>query len=171
MRLTSVDLVVTETWLRAGDLSSSVELCPPHYGFLNSPRVSGHGGGLATVFNKMFKCRSLPNQTYSTFEVQLLLINAHSPILCALVHRPPKDNIGFLEEFSDLLSSVASRSEKLLILGDFNIHVCCPTKLLVNEFLNLIDSFNLTQLVSGSTHLRGHPLELFLSLGLCTANV
>ena len=164
-------LFITETWLRGGDLSSFVELCPPHCGFLNSPRASGRGGGLATVFNKLHKCRPLPTQTYTTFEAQVLLVNAHSPILCALVYRPPKVTTSFLQEFSELLSFMASHSDKLLILGDFNIHICCPTKPMVNEFLILMDSFNLTQSISGPTHLRGHTLDLVLSQGLCISNV
>ncbi len=52
-------------------------------------------------------------------------------------------------------------------MGDFNIHVCCESKPLVKEFLSLIDSFNLTQSVTGPTHEKGHTLDLVLSYGLC----
>ncbi len=36
--------------------------------------------------------------------------------------------------FSDFLSTVISSTDSLLILGDFNIHICCPEKPLVKEF-------------------------------------
>ena len=123
-------LFITETWLNANDLTPLGELCPPHCGFLNAHRASGRGGGLDTIFNNnTFKCRFLPTIAYSSFEVQLLLLNVHLPILCALVDRPPKTTGSLsINEFTDLLSSMASRSDKLLIVGDFNIHICCPTK-------------------------------------------
>lgn len=161
-------LFVTETWLRTGDLSPFTELCPPQWGFLNSPRISGRGGGLATVFKNIFKCKILPVKNYSSFEVQLFkLANClQTPLLCALVYRSPKATGCFIHDFSDLLSALAIQSDKMLILGDFNIHVCCPAKPMVNEFLALLDSFNLTQSICGSTHIKGHTLDLVLSSGI-----
>lgn len=55
--------------------------------------------------------------------------------------------------------------DSVLILGDFNIHVCCPSKPLVSEFMHLVESFNLTQFVAGPTHKLGHTLDLVLSCG------
>lgn len=37
---------------------------------------------------------------------------------------------------------------------------------MVNEFLALLDSFNLTQSICGSTHIKGHTLDLVLSSGI-----
>lgn len=71
--------------------------------------------------------------------------------------------LDFLMEFSDILASIVSNVDWLLVLGDFNIHVCCPDKLLVSEFLQIVDSFNLFQ--SGATHDKGHTLDLILSFG------
>lgn len=59
----------------------------------------------------------------------------------------------------------------ILILGDFNIHVCCPSKPMISQFLELVDSFNLTQSVTGPTHEHGHTLDLVLSLGFPLLNV
>lgn len=75
-------------------------------------------------------------------------------------------NPNFTHEFSDLLFFMSSLCDSLLILGDFNIHICCPCKPLVKEFLNTVDSFNLTQLISDPTHQKGHTLDLILSSGL-----
>ncbi len=69
------------------------------------------------------------------------------------------------------LSITVPTCDNSLILGDFNIHVCCPSKPLSSEFLQLIESFNFTQFVSGSTHRAGHTLDLVLSLGLSVTNV
>lgn len=54
----------------------------------------------------------------------------------------------------------------LSIIGDFNLHICCEYRPPVRDFLNLIDSFNLTQSVAGQTHEKGHNLDLVLFLGM-----
>ncbi len=54
-------------------------------------------------------------------------------------------NKDFIYEFTAFLSVTVPTCDNFLILGDFNIHVCCPFKPLASEFLQLIDSFNFTQ--------------------------
>lgn len=44
--------------------------------------------------------------------------------------------------------------------------MCCGSRPLVRDFLNLIDSFNLTQSVAGPTHEKSHNLDLVVLLGL-----
>lgn len=57
------------------------------------------------------------------------------------------------------------------MLGDFNIHVCCPLKPMVKEFLHVIDTFNFVQSVVGPTHNQGHTLDLILSRGFSVNDV
>ena len=47
----------------------------------------------------------------------------------------------------------------------------CPLKPLVKDFLNLIDSFNLVQFVSGPTQERGDALDLVLTNGFTVCNL
>lgn len=61
--------------------------------------------------------------------------------------------------------------DRVLIVGDFIIHVCCPSRPLVKDFLNLIDSFNFVQSVTGPTQEHGHTLDLVLSCGLPVFNI
>ncbi len=77
---------MTETWLNVGDLSPFSELVPPECKFFNSPRTTGRGGGLASVFKRHFGCRTLPADVYTSFELQLLQIDLINPVLCALVY-------------------------------------------------------------------------------------
>lgn len=63
------------------------------------------------------------------------------------------------------------KHDNILVLGDFNIHVCCPTQTLVNDFTETFESFNLTQAVHVPTHQKGHTLDLILSSGLSPENV
>ena len=98
------------------------------------------------------------------------LLELSNPVLFCLIYRPPKSNRDFITDFSDFVASVMCRSDRIFILGDFNIHICWPSKPLVREFLHLVDSFNLVQSVTGSTHQYGHTLDLILSLGFPFSN-
>ena len=71
----------------------------------------------------------------------------------------------FLEEFSKLLESITAdqRHKRLLIVGDFNIHVDNSNDTTAKQFVDLLDSFNLVQHVSEKTHANGHTLDLVIS--------
>ncbi len=56
-------LFVTETWLTLGDLSPFSDLVPSNCTFINCPRTTGMGGGLASVFKSSFGCRSVKTDT------------------------------------------------------------------------------------------------------------
>uniref|UniRef100_A0A8C6L1N7 Reverse transcriptase domain-containing protein n=1 Tax=Nothobranchius furzeri TaxID=105023 RepID=A0A8C6L1N7_NOTFU len=92
-------------------------------------------------------------------------------LLVALIYRPPKFDVDFLKDFSDLLSVNMLKYDHVLILGDFNIHVCCPDKPFAKDFLHLLGSLNLSQWVLGPTHVQGHTLDLVMSIGLSVAGV
>lgn len=99
-------------------------------------------------------------------ESQLFTINNPTLVLIAVIDRPPKHNKHVISEFANLLSCFILRYERILIVGDFNIHICCEDKPLVKDFLNVIGSFHLTHFVADPTHQRGHTLDLVLDHGL-----
>ncbi len=82
-------LCLTETWIKPCKSCSLDELLPQGCSFLNTPRLSGHGGSLVTVFKNAFTCRSLSTAQYNSFEVQLFQILLANPVTIALVYRPP----------------------------------------------------------------------------------
>lgn len=45
--------------------------------------------------------------------------------MVVLIYRPPKSTKEFIDEFAELLNGLKQIIFKLLIIGDFNIHVCC----------------------------------------------
>ena len=59
-------------------------------------------------------------------------------------------------EFGSLLEQYVTDSSSLLITGDFNFHVDNNLDKSSQDFLALIDSFNLKQHVCSPTHLAGH---------------
>lgn len=63
-----------------------------------------------------------------------------------------------LNDFSNFLPT-SLRLFRLVIIGDFNIHIDDTTDSFAISFINLIDSFNFTQHVSGPKHSRGQTLD------------
>jgi len=92
-------------------------------------------------------------------------------VMIAVVYRPPKPNKDFLNDFAAFLGDIIQIYDRILILGDFNIHVCCPSNSLAKDFSALVDSFGFEQLVKGPTHSIGHTLDLVLSYGLPIQNI
>lgn len=138
---------------------------------INTPRLMGRGGGLATVCKQQYKCHRLSTACYSSFEFQLLRLEFYKSVLGVVVYRPPKYSQVFIQEFSEFLSTILLLSDHILLVGDFNIHICCPGKPLEKEFSDLMDSFNFIQHVFGPTHEKGHTLDLVFSLGLSICDV
>ncbi len=78
-------LFLTETWLEPVDTCLLTELLPVNYNVLNTPRVTGRGGGVATLFKDRFKCSLVSVEKYSTFEIQLIKLELTYTVYCALI--------------------------------------------------------------------------------------
>ena len=136
---------LTETWLPPGDVSAFSELLASGYLYLNTPRQTDRGGGIATTHRQSLKCHQLSTRGFSNFELQAFVLTLPCPILCAIIYRPSKLNRDFLNEFSEFLTEFLAKFDNILICGDFNIHVCCPSDKPANDFKALLDSLDLTQ--------------------------
>ncbi|KAL0148132.1 hypothetical protein M9458_056534 [Cirrhinus mrigala] len=84
----------------------------------------------------------------------------------ATVYRPPGHHSDFLKEFADFLSEVVLATDKVLIVGDFNIHVDNENDALEAAFTDILNSIGIMQHVSGPTRCRNHTLDLILSHGI-----
>ena len=73
----------------------------------------------------------------------------------AVVYRPPGPYSVFLDEFSDFAADLATYSDNILLIGDFNIHVNNPSDSLATAFLSTADTLGFKQLVQ-NPHLRKH---------------
>lgn len=98
-------------------------------------------------------------------------MDSEVPLAVVLVFRPPKYNRDFVNDFADLLGDTVLKFDKILLLGDFNIHVCCASDSLSIEFISLIHSFDFRQFVTGPTHVRSHTLDLVLSHGVSVKDI
>lgn len=83
------------------------------------------------------------------------LMDVANPVLCAVVYQLPQ----LSSEFADFMGKAGTMYDKMLLLVDFNFHICCPGKLLSKDFCNLMDSFSFLQWVQSPTHIHGHVLD------------
>ena len=69
----------------------------------------------------------------------------------------------FFKEWSDFLESACSDSFNFIMTGDFNFHVNDKKDLDTGKFSQILDSYNLTQLIQMPTHLSGNTLDLLIT--------
>ncbi|KAF7647739.1 hypothetical protein LDENG_00167380 [Lucifuga dentata] len=84
-------------------------------------------------------------------------------MLTVIVYRPPKRDTNFLSEFSDFMSTVLTKYDKIILLGDFNFHVNDYNNSRAMKFLNLLACLNLVQHVQSATHIHGNILDLVIT--------
>uniref|UniRef100_A0A672IAL3 Reverse transcriptase domain-containing protein n=1 Tax=Salarias fasciatus TaxID=181472 RepID=A0A672IAL3_SALFA len=72
----------------------------------------------------------------------------------------------FICEFSELLTIIHSKYSRILITGDFNLHLDDNSDSMSREFLNLLNCLDFKQHVAQPTHNRGHTLDLVITHGL-----
>ncbi len=71
-------------------------------------------------------------------------------------------------EFADFLSELVLAADKVLIVGDFNIHVDNEKDLLGSACIYILNSIGV---IGGPTHCRNHTLNLILSHGIDVSGV
>ena len=139
-------------------------ITPPSYKLCQRPRAHGLGGGVGFLINSSLSHRIVDHPTFTYFECLVVRIgsNAHSTLV-ACVYRPPGScSNPFYDEFHTLVEFLSSMNSSFIICGDFNIHIDTTSRDSVN-FLNTLDSCNITQHVHSATHLHGHALDLILT--------
>ncbi len=136
-------LCLTETWLKSGDCCPLVELCLPNSNFLNALSTISCDGGIAVVYKNHLNCVPFIAGSFHSFSVLTFKIECDIPVCCMIIYGPPTSYTIFMNDFSTLLSSVVLKFDKIIIVGDFNIHIDDPSNSLATEFLNTAKSFNL----------------------------
>ena len=159
---------ITESWLKDhGDEVVFNELKPPLYDIFSHPRASAQGGGICIIFKDHLKLKSEALTTYASFEC--LKVTVFNRTILCLYHPPPSSNnisthTLFMKEFQNLLESdFLTNTNRLLILGDFNLHFGSTTDRYSRKAENILLHHSLTQHVSLPTHNKGHILDWVIS--------
>ncbi len=151
-------LCLTETWLKPDEYIILNESTPQDYCYKNEPCPKGKGGGVATIYNNILGISQKTGFKYNSFEVMVLHIklsrekniNDKSPVtfVLATVYRPPGHHTDFIKEFADFLSELVLAADRVLIVGDFNIHVDNKKDALGSAFIDILNSIGVRQHVS-----------------------
>lgn len=124
-----------------------MELYPPNYNFLNALRSIGRGWGIAVVYWSHLNFVPFTAGSFDTVEFLTLKIKAKCSNL--------------MNEFSNLLSSTELKLDKLIVVGDFNIHIDDPCNSL---FADAVNSLYWCNMFLAPHITAGTPLIFFLHL-------
>ena len=158
---------ITESWLPSDDEDLRCkEVPPPGYNILSEPHADGRcGGGLALVYKDHLKPKCRPS--HMTELLKLMNVNITIKginINLDIVYRPPKGSvIEFCNSLAMILeNNINTDKGKLLMLGDFNIHLDenNPNTIIFNNFL---ESFGLINYTTFFTHTAKYILDLVIS--------
>ena len=168
---------VTVTWLPDNDVIANQiisDTCPQGCGMFHTPRKLGQlGGGVDLMFKTSLDLRSdtkdVVASNFSAFEYCEYLLKSSIWVRLVVVYRPPPSaangltSAQFFRAFSTFLECLVPQPNEIIILTDFNFHVDCTSDRDASDFLDLLDAFNLSQHVVGSTHRSGYTLDLVIT--------
>lgn len=86
-----------------------------------------------------------------------------------VIYRPPPSSKNklitaeFFNEFAKLTKEPTNFYRPLLIAGDFNFHIDNIDNADARNFLDFLESANMTQHVTGSTHSKGDALHIIIT--------
>ena len=163
--------LVQETYLKSTDTAKIQEIRENGWNIFSSPRAARSGGGIGVLFRDGVVVKLSPIRAkFQSFQVQEVLIGGSGDLvrLCN-VYRPPYTGkarfteASFLEEFSEYLADLSTRTGTPFIMGDFNFQVQDPHNFYAKKLLLLLDSMDYEQLVpSAPTHTRGGTFDLVI---------
>ena len=170
-----------ETWFNSCDDTDEGRFKTACKGFhiLHNPQEGRRGGGIAAVSRScctLNKTSSL--RTFKMLDVGVLLLL--DVLRLVAIHRSPYNLPScrwtvsdFISEFPSYLESLAYDNGRLIIVGDFNIHVDDHDDNVVKKLLDLLNSLGLTQHVIYPTHNKGHTLCPFITRaeGTCMTGI
>ena len=158
-------IFITETWLKEDDRVILGEIRPPGFSVLSLPRKTAcRGGGIAAVYDSNLKLKDCSDTLPEASSFELALFR-NPQVNFLVIYRPPSGSLPsstFFEEFEEVLSCADLLPNRLVVMGDFNFHMDCPSKPEVRNFNALLTSLGYKQLVQGPTHRLGHTLDLII---------
>ena len=158
---------IMETWLSSSDRDQATVTALQQSGHRlhHVSRPTKTGGGVTVLYGSAYNIKVEPADTYSSFEhTEVTLRHGRINITLVVVYRPPSSGTEvFCDQFAQYMDQVVIKSQKLIVLGDFNFHCECVNDSATTKFRGLLDSLGLTQHVSSFTHKAGHSLDLVIT--------
>ena len=117
------------------------------------------GGGLLLYFRKSLNCKRRPELEISKIETlwtEVTLTNTKPFLICTL-YRPPSATSEWIDLLEEELSVAQATGLEMIIMGDLNIDFQACSN---NKWLNLVQLFDLTQLVTKPTRITQYSSTL-----------
>ena len=163
----SIEIVaLTETWLSDGEVLN--DHTNGGYNLVHLPRKNRRGGGVGLLFRSTFQLLSHRPMTTGTCEclnVTLRCQRTKVNIQLLVVYRPPSSSLprAFLDDFTELLNTVANHLSETIMCGDFNIRYNNSQSTDVANCADLLDCAGFIQHMTEATHVSGNILDLVVT--------
>ena len=159
--------MLSETWLRKGDTSKISEIKDLGYNTYHCSRP-GRGGGVAILYKKTLRLTKIKIKPFKSFEhIECSMRSGNSILRLTCIYRSPTAAhsyiTDFLNDFDQYLEELIHHPGKIIICGDFNIHMENRENPDTRKFSSLLERYGLIQHVSCSTHISGGTLDLVLT--------
>jgi hypothetical protein len=115
------------------------------------------------------KLQLLPSDFSSATFEHALINDKQNKVLFVLVYRPFPSAVNglktpeFLKDFDEFLKHVNSYGSKIVMLGDFNVHMNKPDKTDIKQFTTSFQETGFCQHIIGPTHKDRNTLDLIIS--------
>ena len=156
-----------DTWVKCSVLNNDT------LKLANVNRIGRKGGGIALVYCNNLKVRHPEDAKWMSFEYAIWgLQHKETKMTIMAIYRPPYSTMNqatiqsFFEEFTDWMETKSNEYSKIIVLGDFNIHINYDQDTDVNRFKDIMEAPGLQQHVSFSMHRYGNNLDhIYTELG------
>ena len=118
-----------------------------------------------SIFTNALNCKEISFGDNGSFEHHAILFKCQAPVLAITLYRPPKHCPTFFTNPSELLYIFLENYDKIIVFGNFNIHVEKETDSKAIEFMDLLSSMDFIQHVTGPIHNHGHTLDVVITKG------
>jgi len=168
-------LALTETWLTGTtkDDATKNEIKPAGYEIAHLARKGRKGGGVGIIYRGSLKKTREVRKSHKSFEaIELQLSTRTDTVYIVVVYRtqktiPKTTMTQFLEEVDIFLDTLIMLPQKLLIVGDFNVHWDIASNTTTKNLKDIFYSKGLNQHINKATQEQGHTLDLVLSRADC----
>ena len=151
-------------WLEATDLNKGDTTLYAHN------RSQGRGGGIALMCKSHYKVKLLSKSSTWSFEYTtwMLTIKNRCLIITGIYHPPysvknKTTNRMFIDDFTEFSTTLLSKQNNNILIGDFNLHISDDTDPDAAIFMDTCEALGLYQYVPFSTHKSGNTLDLILT--------
>lgn len=161
-------IAVSETWF-TNDLNIN-DYKLMGYNLYHKNRT-GRGGGIALYVRNCFKCTLLDIYAGEIEQLWLSLTIGTLKYSLGVMYKPPCYNTNnFLGEFEDILNVISPQCDHVILTGDFNIDVLQVDRLEVNRLYNILESYDLVQIINKPTRYSQKRCTL-IDMMICSAGL